>query len=139
MRHSGATDIKPTGLGFVSSLANDDVGRILLLAGEVVLEDRLRTVGVASLGIEGGTGIVGHHTVSTAQRVLHRPPRVVLGCGLDVPHITTVASEVAALDRLSDCLTITNRTTSSVDEPSTLNRPLSKTDLSDGTKSSIPS
>ena len=114
------TGVRLTGLGLVSSLANDDVGRVLRFTGEVVLEDRLRTVGVASLGIECRATVVRYHTVTTANRVLHRAPDVVLGCGLHVPDVTRVTRELTRLEGRGDGVLVTDGTTRGVDEPCTL-------------------
>jgi hypothetical protein len=107
-------------LGLVFANADDDVLRLLGLVVEVVFEDALRTVGISGLGVEGGAGVMGNHAVSTAEGVLHRAPDVVLGRGLDVPHITGVAGELAAGDRRSDGVLVTDGATGGVDEPCAL-------------------
>lgn len=77
-------------LGFVLANANDDISWLLGLVGEVVLEDGLGASSVAGLSIESGTGVVGNHAVTATERILHCPPDVVFGCGLDVPDITRI-------------------------------------------------
>lgn len=84
------------------------------LVVEVILEDLLRAVRVALLGIESGTGVVGNHAVSTTKRVLHIAPWVVLGRGLLVPDVTSVATELSALDSSGDILSVANGSTSRV-------------------------
>ena len=88
-----------------------------MLAREVAGEDGLGAVGVALLGVERGTGHVGDHGVTAAPGVLGSAQRVVLGSGLGEPDITTVSSEVAALESLGDILLDNNGATGSVDEP----------------------
>jgi hypothetical protein len=75
-------------LGLVLAEANNDVLGLLGLVGEVVLENALGTVGVASLSVECGSRVMRHHSVSTAKGVLRGTPDVVLGSGLDIPDIT---------------------------------------------------
>lgn len=88
-----------------------------MAAGEVALEDGLGAVGVADLGIDGGTRHVGDHGVATAPRALDITERVVLGSGLGEPDVTTVAAQVTGLDGLGDILLDDDGTTSGVDEP----------------------
>lgn len=90
------------------------------LVVEVILQDLLGTIGVAELRIEGGTGVMRDHAIATAERVLHRTPRVVLGRRLDIPYITRIAVDLACLDSCSDGLLVTDRTTSGVHEPCAL-------------------
>jgi hypothetical protein len=87
-------------------------------AGEVAVQDGLGTLGVADLGVDGGTGHVRNHGVAAAPRVFGVAQRVVLGGGLGEPDVTTVAAEVAALEGRSDILLDDDGTTSGVDEPS---------------------
>jgi len=51
--------------------------------------------------------------------VLSVTHRVILGGGLDVPDVTTVSTELARLEGLSNILLDNNGTTGSVDEPCT--------------------
>lgn len=60
------------------------------------------------------------HAIATAERVLHRTPRVVLGRWLDIPYITRIAIDLAGLHSCRDGLLIANRTTSGVHEPCAL-------------------
>lgn len=106
------------GAGGVVSLVDDEVlGTVVVSAGEVAVEDGKGTVGVALLGVEGGTGHVGHHGVSTTEGVLGVAQRVVLGGGLREPDITTVSTEVAGLEGGGDILLDDDGTTGGVDEP----------------------
>jgi hypothetical protein len=45
---------------------------------------------ITSLSIEGGARVMGYHAVTAAKGVLSRAQDVVLGCGLDVPIITSI-------------------------------------------------
>lgn len=109
------------GLGNVVTAVDDEVlGAVVVAAGEVALEDGLGTVGVADLGIDGGTGHVRNHGVAAAPGALDSTQRVVGGGGLREPDITTVAAEVARLDGLGDILLDDDGTTSGVDEPRAL-------------------
>lgn len=108
------------GLGGVLTLVDDQVLRaVVLTAREVALENVLGTVGVADLSIDGGTGHVGDHGVTTTPGVLGVAERVILGGGLGEPDITTVAAEVARLEGLSNILLDNDGTAGSVDEPRT--------------------
>ena len=107
-------------LGGVVTLVDDQVLRaVVLTTGEVAVQDVLGTVGVTDLGIDGGTGHVGNHGVTTAPGVLGVAKRVVLGGGLGEPDITTVSAKVAGLEGLGNILLDNNSTTGGVDEPST--------------------
>ena len=86
---------------------------------QIVADNLLDTIGVSDLGVEGCPGVVRYHPVTTAQGVLHGPPRVIAGSGLDVPDIPGVSSELAALYGPGDCVSITDRTTSGVHQPCT--------------------
>ena len=96
------------------TLANDDVGRVLGLVVEEVVEDLLGAGGVADLGVEGRARVVGGHAVAAAKGVGHRAPWVILGCGLDVPDVAGVAVDVAGLDGGGDVLSDTDGSTSGV-------------------------
>lgn len=104
--------------GGVVALVDDQVlGAVVVLAREVALEDRLGAVGVALLGVQGGTRNVGDHSVSAAEGVLGVSEHVVLGRGLGEPHVTTIATEVAALERRGNVLLDDDGATGSVDQP----------------------
>lgn len=60
------------------------------------------------------------HAVTAVQGVLHGAPHVLFGCGLDVPHVTSITVELAALDSSGDGVGVADGTTSSVYEPCTL-------------------
>lgn len=96
---------------------NDEVLRsVVILLGEVAVEDGLDAVGVALLGVEGGAGHVGDHGVAAAEGVLDGAQGVVAGSGLREPDITAVSGEVARLDGLSDVLLDDDGATGGVDE-----------------------
>ena len=78
-------DARLTVPGGVTSSRDDNVGGVLLEAVEEFLDDGLGAIGVALLGVEGRSGVVGDHAVPTTQGVGHGAPRVVAGSGLDVP------------------------------------------------------
>ena len=91
---------------------------IVLLPAEVRLKDILRTGSVALLRIERGTGHVWHGGVASAPvLILSVTQWVLLGCGLWEPDVTTVATELAGLERLSDVLLHDNGAAGCVDEP----------------------
>lgn len=106
-----------TGLSLVLAEPNDDIRGILLLPGEVVFKDLLGASSISSLGIKSGTRIVRNHSIPTSERILHGPPWVVFGCGLDIPDIARVTCEVPTLQGSGNSIGIANGTTSSVDEP----------------------
>ena len=87
---------------------------------QVAVEDGLDTVGVADLGVDGGTGHVGHHGVAAAEGVLGVAERVVLGRGLGEPHIAAVAAEVARVERGGNILLDDDGAAGGVDEPRAL-------------------
>lgn len=97
------------------TLADDDVGWVLGLVEEEVFQDLLGSVRVACLGVEGRARVVRHHAVTAAERVLHVTPRVVLGRGLHVPHVTGVAAQLPTLDCRSDVFRVADGTASRVD------------------------
>ena len=97
---------------------DDKVFRLVVeFAGEVRLQDGLGAVGIADLCVDGGTRHVGCRGVSTAPWVLGIAERVILGCGLGEPDVTTVSTEVARLERLSDIFLHDDGATGGVDEP----------------------
>lgn len=77
-------------LGLILAETDDDVARCLRLAIEIVVDDGLRPVGVALLGIERRARVMRDHAVSTAERVLDRSQDVVARRRLDVPDIARV-------------------------------------------------
>lgn len=101
-------------LGGIVTVNADDICGLLLLAFEVAGEDILDTIGVSLLGVEGGTGVMSDHGISAVLFLaveLHCSPWVVLRGGLLLPDITTVASDVALVDGISDVLSDANSTT----------------------------
>ena len=108
-------------LGRIVTLVHDQVlWSVVFLAAEVRLEDVLHTGGVALLRIDRGTRHVWHGGVASAPSgVLGVTQRVFLWSGLWEPHITSIATELAALESLSNVLLYDNGTTGCVDEPCT--------------------
>ena len=111
---------KLTSLGSPLAITDDDISRILCLSLEVVLKDLLGASGITSLSVEGSSRIVRNHAVSSTEGVLHRPPRVVFGSGLDVPDVTCIAAKLTGFESFGNCVAITDSTAGGVDEPSTL-------------------
>ena len=60
---------------------------------------------------------MGNHGVAAAPWVLGVAERVVLGCGLGEPDITTVSTDVAVLESLGNVLLDDNGTTGGVNQP----------------------
>lgn len=109
------------GLGGVVTTVDDEVlGAVVELASEVALDDGLGAVGVALLGVQGGTRHVGDHGVAAAEGVLGSSENVVARGGLGEPDITTVAGEVARLEGGGDVLLDNDGATGGVDEVRTL-------------------
>ena len=107
-------------LGGIVTIVHDQIfGSVIESARKVRVEDSLGASGVALLGIERGTRHVWDGGVPASPvDVRSVAQRVVLGCGLREPHITTVAAELTALERLCNVLLDDDSTTSGVDEPS---------------------
>ena len=76
---------------------NDDVLRLLRSVVQVVFENLLSAISVASLSIQSSSRVMGNHSVSTAKRVLHCAPDMVLGGWLDIPHVTCTAFLVSPI------------------------------------------
>ena len=74
---------------------NQILWSVVVLAGEVALQDRLGAISVSLLSVERGTGHVGDHGISAAEGVLGVAEGVVLGCWLREPDVSSVAAEVA--------------------------------------------
>ena len=108
---------KLTSLGSPLAITDDDISRILCLSLEVVLKDLLGASGITSLSVEGSSRIVRDHAVSSAERVLHGTPGMILGCRLDIPDIAGVASELSTLQSIGDSKFVTDGSTGSVNEP----------------------
>jgi hypothetical protein len=108
-------------LGGVVTLVNNEVlGPVVLLLGEVGLEDSLGASGVAGLGVERGTRHVGNGGVSGgAAPVLvgGGAERVVGGRGLGEPDIAAIAAELAGGESLGDVLLDDDGAAGGVDEP----------------------
>lgn len=104
--------------GVVTTLDDEVLGLVVVLAAEVGLEQRLCAGGVALLGVDGGAGHVGHGGVAAAPGAVGGgAERVLLGCGLDVPDVTTVTAELAGLEGLGDIFLDDDGATGGVDEP----------------------
>lgn len=86
-------------------------------SAEVAINDSLSSESVTLLGIDGGAAHVWDHSVSTTEGVLGVAERVVFGCGLRIPNVTTVATKLAGLKGISDILLHDDGTAGSVDEP----------------------
>lgn len=105
-------------LGGVVTLVHNQILRsVVFLAAEVRLKDALHTSSIAFLGIDGGTGHVRNRGVATAPWILGVAERVFLRCWLWEPHVTTVATKVAALESLCYVFLDDNGATSGVDQP----------------------
>lgn len=97
---------------------DDEVLRaVVVLAGEVGLQDVLGALGVAFLRVDGGAGHVRDHGVAAAVRVLGVPERVVFGRGLREPDVAAVAAEVAGFQGVGDVFLDDDGAAGSVDEP----------------------
>jgi hypothetical protein len=103
--------------GIVAALNDEVLGLVVVLAGEVALEDVLGAEGVALLGVDRGAGHVGDHGVTAAEGVLGVPKDVVLGRGLGEPDVAAVAAEVAGLEGVGDVLLDDDGAAGGVDEP----------------------
>ena len=102
----------------VITLVHDQICRpVVLPSTEVLLQDGLRTSSVPRLRIDRGTGHVRDHGVPAAPWVLCVAERVVLGCWLREPDVTTVATEVAGFQGSRNILLDDDGTTGGVDEP----------------------
>jgi len=106
--------------GGIVTVDDDDICMVLLLACKETAKNILGARGITSLGVEGRATVMRHHTVTSPQLVLHRPPRVVLGSWLNIPDVTGVTGELAALEGCLDGHAVADSTTGGVDEPSTL-------------------
>lgn len=100
----------------VATVDNQVLGAVVVLAAEVALEDGLCAVGVALLGIQGGSGHVGGHGVAEAEGVDGGSERVVGGSRLGEPDIASVAGEVAGLEGGGDVLLDDNGAAGGVDQ-----------------------
>ena len=107
------------------------------LALEVVLQDALGAVGVAGLSVESGSRVMGNHAVSAAKGVLHGAPDVILGSGLHIPDITSVATDLTAGESLSDGILVADCTAGSVDEPCTLLEVLEEIGIDESTSAFV--
>lgn len=75
------------------------------------------TFTVPDLRINRRSRHVRYHAVTTTQGVPHRPPRVIRRRRLREPHVASITTEVARVERVRNGLGITNGTSSGVDEP----------------------
>ena len=106
-----------TGFRLVLANSNDNIGGLLGFSVQVVIDDLFGTIGVSGLGVESGARVVRHHPVTAAQGILHGPPGVILGSGLDIPDVPGVPIELTTLYGCSDCFLVTDRATSGVHQP----------------------
>lgn len=110
-------DFKPTGFGLVLAIADNDILFLLTSTLEVVVKNTLDSLGIASLGIQSSTRVMGHHAISTSKRVFRRTPDVVLWSRLNVPYIASVAAKLTAQKGGSNIILVADGTTSGVNEP----------------------
>lgn len=103
--------------GIITLVNNQILRSVVVLAAQVALKDSLGAVGISLLRIKRGTRHVRNHGVSTTEGVLCVAERVVLGCGLREPDVSSIAAEVAGLESLSNILLDDNGATGGVDEP----------------------
>jgi hypothetical protein len=96
---------------------NQILGSVVVLSAQVALQDALGAVGISLLGVERSTRHVGNHGVSATEGVLGVAERVVFGCWLREPDVTTVATEVAGGEGLSNVFLDDDGATGGVDEP----------------------
>lgn len=99
---------------------NEVLGPVVVAPAEVGVENGLGAGGVALLGVERGTGHVGHGCVAGAAApvlVGGGAERVVLGRGLGEPDVTTVAAELAGGEGLGDVFLDDDGAAGGVDEP----------------------
>jgi hypothetical protein len=102
--------------GVVTTVDDQVLSAVVVLASEVAGEDSLGAIGVTLLGVEGGTGHVRNHGVTAAEGVLGSAEDVVTRSGLGEPDITTVTGKVAGLEGGSDILLDDDGATGGVDE-----------------------
>lgn len=105
--------------GIVATVDNQILWSVVMLAAEVGLEDVLRARSVSDLSIDGGTRHVRNGGVAAAPWVLGVAEWVVLWCWLWEPDVTTVPTELSALECLGDILLDDNGATGGIDEPCT--------------------
>jgi hypothetical protein len=103
--------------GIITLVHNQILWAVIVLSTQVRLEDRLGSIGVSLLGIEGGPRHVWHHGVATTKGVLCIAEGVVLRSGLGEPDITPIATEVTRLEGVGYILLDDDGATSGVDEP----------------------
>jgi hypothetical protein len=106
-----------TSFGRICSNVDDNVGRFLRLAAQVILKDALDAIRIARLRVEGRARVMGHHAIAASKRVLRRAPDVVLRRRLHVPHVARVAGQLPALERLRDRVLVADRAARGVHEP----------------------
>ena len=103
--------------GIITTVHNQILRLVVVLAGEVALQNVLGADGVPLLRIERGAGHVGDHGVAAAEGVLSVPEDVVLGGGLGEPDVAAVTAEVAGRKGLGDVLLNDDGAAGGVDEP----------------------
>ena len=101
----------------VTTLDNQILRPVVVLAREVAGQDSLGASSVAFLGIDRGAGHVGNHSVASTPLVLRSAEWVVLGGGLWEPDVTTVAVELAGGEGLGDIFLHDDGAAGGVDEP----------------------
>ena len=117
------------GFGSIRATLDNDIRRLLRLAGKVTRQDVLDTGSIAGLCIDRSTGNMGRHCISADTMVvticvMHALERMALfGRGLLICNVASVAEEVAALEGGLDVLGVDNGTASGVDDPGALLHP----------------
>jgi len=106
--------------GIVALVDNQIFRPIVVLPGEVRLQDALHASSVALLGIDGRARHVGNHGITSTPWVLGSSEWVIPRRWLWEPDITAVAAEMTALKRLGHIFLHNDRTTSGVDKPGAL-------------------
>ena len=105
-------------LGGIIAIHDDQVLRpVVMSPREVRVQDVLGALSVSLLRIDTGTRHVGNHGIPSTEGVLGVAERVVLGCWLREPDVTSVATKVAGFQGLGDVFLDDNGAASGVDEP----------------------
>ena len=104
--------------GGIVSLVHDQILRpVILLSGQIALEDGPGACGISLLRIDGCTRHVRDHGVAAAKGVLGITQRVIFRCWLREPDVSTVASEMSTLQSLGNIFLDDNGAAGSVDQP----------------------
>lgn len=105
-------------LSSIIAILHDQIlGPVVMLPREVRLQDVLGTLGISLLGIKRGAGHVRHRCVTATLGIGGIAERVLFGCGLREPNITTVTAEVSRLEGFGNVFFDNNGAAGGVDEP----------------------